>query len=55
MNELCRVPLYLDPGTGSLIIQLVIAAITGAFFFVRKIREYFLNLFNQRRHKKTKE
>jgi hypothetical protein len=46
--------LYLDPGTGSLIIQLVIAAVTGAFFFLKKVRSYVAAFFNQFR-KKTKE
>jgi hypothetical protein len=39
MNNLAYALIYLDPGTGSLIIQLIIAAVTAAIFFVKSIRE----------------
>lgn len=56
MNTLNFILVYLDPGTGSLIIQLIIAAVTGTFFFVKKLRLYFIDLFNQifRKNKKIK-
>lgn len=52
MNRLAHILVYLDPGTGSIIIQLVIAAVTGAFFFFKKVRLFFIDLFNKLRNKK---
>ena len=44
---------YLDPGTGSYIIQLVIAFLLGGSLVIRiywkKIKTYLANLFSQKR------
>ena len=39
--------LYLDPGTGSLLIQSIIAAVTGFFFFFGHIKRKFLSIFSK--------
>jgi len=55
MNHLSFIYLYLDPGTGSLIIQLIITAVTAAIFFIRGLREKIVHLFNRLRGKDNKE
>ncbi len=49
---------YLDPGTGSYLIQIIAAALLGALFSLRifwsKIRRFLNNLFSNK-EKKTKE
>ena len=43
---------YLDPGSGSYIIQLILASLMGALFMLgvyrRKISDFFHNLFSKR-------
>jgi hypothetical protein len=51
MNNLAFIFLYLDAGTGSLIVQLTIAAVTAAIFFFRGLRERIVNLFKRFRRK----
>ncbi len=42
---------YLDPGTGSYILQIVIAAILGAFFLLKsywgRLKIFFVSLFSK--------
>ena len=42
---------YLDPGSGSIIIQAIIGAIASALFFVKmfwfKIKKFIINIFNK--------
>ena len=44
---------YLDPGTGSYMLQVLIASILGAFFTIKifwgKIRNFFLKLFSKKK------
>ncbi|GAF94702.1 unnamed protein product [marine sediment metagenome] len=51
----CYLLAYLDPGTGSYIIQMVLAGIVGTLFVIKiywkKVKNYFRNLF----HSKDKE
>jgi len=54
MNNLAFIFLYLDPGTGSMIVQMIIAAVTAAIFFVRGIREKIVEIFNRFRGKDNK-
>jgi hypothetical protein len=48
-HKLCG---YLDPGTGSIIIQAIIAGLFGALFAIKlfwgKIKNLFKNLFSKR-------
>lgn len=51
---------YLDPGTGSYILQLIIAALIGGLFAVKifwnKIKIFLKNLFSRRKkHEKAKD
>lgn len=43
---------YLDPGTGSYIIQLLIAGVLGAAFLLRgywkTVKDFFVNLFSKK-------
>lgn len=43
---------YLDPGSGSYIIQLIIASLMGALFMLgvyrRRVTDFFRNLFSKR-------
>ena len=55
MNHLSFIFLYLDPGTGSLIVQLIITAVTAAIFFIRGLREKIVNIFNRLRGKDNRE
>ena len=42
---------YIDPGTGSLILQVLIASFVGALFFLKifwgKVKAFFSNLFSR--------
>ena len=44
---------YLDPGSGSLILQVILAALLGGFFIIRsswqKIKDGLLSLFGKQR------
>lgn len=44
---------YTDPGTGSLILQLLIAGFAGSLFYVRKIYRVFSNYFTKKCHTPT--
>ena len=50
---------YLDPGTGSYVLQLVLATIVGALFavtlFWRRIKLFFKNLFSPQENDKHDE
>ncbi|MFC1760291.1 hypothetical protein ACFLZD_02080 [Candidatus Neomarinimicrobiota bacterium] len=43
---------YLDPGTGSYIFQIILAAFVGAAFTIKiywtKVKTFFINLFSKR-------
>lgn len=45
---------YLDPGTGSLILQMIIAGLLGASFAIKvywkKIKAFFANHFSKRQY-----
>jgi hypothetical protein len=51
-GDLSNVKLYLDPGSGSFILQLLLAAIFGALFIARafrqKIKSFFIRLFRKK-------
>ncbi len=51
---------YLDPGTGSYILQLIIAGLLGGLFalkmFWSKVKNFFVNVFSRRnKHEKTED
>jgi hypothetical protein len=50
---------YLDPGSGSYLLQLLIAGLLGGFFVVRsswdKIKSFFRKLFSREEEKPTDE
>lgn len=37
--------LYIDPGTGTLLWQLAVGVGVGFLFYLRKVRDWFKNLF----------
>lgn len=39
--------LYLDPGSGSYLVQLIVAAAMGVVFFFRNIKLFILSLFRR--------
>ncbi len=39
---------YIDPGTGSMLLQMTGAAIAGAIFYFRELRYKILSLFSRR-------
>jgi len=45
--------LYIDPGSGSYLVQVIAAAVLGVSFFFRSIRDYIKSIFT--RGKKTKD
>jgi len=46
--------LYIDPGSGSYLVQVIAAAVVGVAFFFRNIKTYIRSLFT-RSSKKTKD
>ncbi len=51
---------YLDPGTGSYILQLIIAGLLGGLFalkmFWSKVKNFFVNVFSRgNKHEKTED
>ncbi|MBC7873366.1 MAG: hypothetical protein H7Y01_05185 [Ferruginibacter sp.] len=40
--------LYIDPGTGSYLVQVIAAAVLGIAFFFRNIRMYIKSIFTRR-------
>ena len=54
-----RTHAYIDPGTGSLIIQLILASLLGSLFFIRtaidKIKIFFKNLFSRKKENEKAE
>jgi hypothetical protein len=47
--------LYLDPGTGSLLIQFIIAAVSGILIFFKQIKQGIKNLHYRFFAKKEEE
>ena len=43
--------LYIDPGSGSYLVQVIIAAVLGVAFFFRNIKLYIKSLFTRSRKK----
>ncbi|HEU4516696.1 MAG TPA: hypothetical protein VFR77_05280 [Steroidobacteraceae bacterium] len=39
---------YIDPGTGSMLLQMIGAGIAGAIFYFRELRMKLLSLFSRR-------
>lgn len=39
--------IYIDPGSGSYLIQALVAAVTGVLFFFKNIRMYLIDKFNR--------
>jgi hypothetical protein len=39
--------IYVDPGSGSYLIQALVAAVTGVLFFFKNIRMYLRDKFDQ--------
>lgn len=52
MNTLNWILLYLDPGTGSLLIQFLIAGITGILIFIKQVKLLIKDLFHRLFNKK---
>ena len=44
--------LYVDPGSGSYLIQALVAAVTGFLFFFKNIRMYIVDKFQRLFRKK---
>lgn len=52
MNIIHNTLLYIDPGTGSMLIQFIIAAVTGLILFFTQIRLRIKYIFNRLFRKK---
>jgi hypothetical protein len=39
---------YIDPGTGSMLLQMLGAGVAGAIFYFRELRMKFISLFTRR-------
>lgn len=46
--------LYIDPGSGSYLIQAIIAGVLGIAFFFRNIKNYIIAFFTRSNRKKDK-
>ena len=46
---------YLDPGSGSLILQALLAALAAVIAFFKKIKNFVTNLFTKKTQKKNKK
>ena len=44
--------IYIDPGSGSYLIQALVAAVTGVLFFFKNIRLYLIDKFQRLFRKK---
>jgi hypothetical protein len=44
--------LYIDPGSGSYLVQVIAAAVLGVAFFFKNIKLYILSFFNRSCKKK---
>jgi len=55
MNKISWILLYLDPGTGSMLIQFVIAAVTGGLIFFKHIKLRIGYLFDRLFKKKQED
>ena len=44
--------IYVDPGSGSYLIQAIVAAVTGFLFFFKNIRMYIVDKFHRLFRKK---
>lgn len=48
--------LYIDPGSGSYLVQVIAAAVLGIVFFFKNIRlyiaDFFQRMFRKKEHKK---
>jgi hypothetical protein len=44
---------YIDPGTGSMLLQVIGAGIAAAIFYFRELRYKILSMFSRRRSKPT--
>ena len=50
------ISLYIDPGTGSLLLQMLLGAVAGVILFWKRIVYFFLKIFNPKKLKdKLKE
>ncbi len=38
---------YIDPGSGTFLLQILAAAALGGLFYLRRIRDYFLGFFRR--------
>lgn len=45
--------IYIDPGSGSYLIQAIVAGVTTVFFFFKNVRLYFRDLFHRIFRKKS--
>tara|TARA_B100001057_G_C22825862_1_gene941392 strand:+ start:676 stop:825 length:150 start_codon:yes stop_codon:yes gene_type:complete len=43
-----NIPLYIDPGTGMVIIQLLVAGFASLLVFFKNVREKIKKLFNKK-------
>ena len=50
-----RVDAYLDPGTGSYLLQILVAALFGGLFAIKTWWRQIKNIFTGRKDKKTSE
>lgn len=54
-----RVDAYLDPGTGSYLLQIAVAALFGGLFFIKtfwsRIKHFIQNLFNRKENKSSEK
>ena len=46
---------YTDPGTGTFLLQMMLAAITGSLFFMRALRQRIRLLFKRNRNSSDNE
>jgi hypothetical protein len=47
--------LYLDPGTGSMLIQFLVAAVSAVVFFFSNIKQIFLGFFATKEQENTEK
>jgi hypothetical protein len=49
------IPLYIDPGSGSYLVQVIVAGALGIVFFFKNLKTYIKTLFSRssKKNKKT--
>lgn len=55
MDYLAHMLLYIDPGSGSILFQLLVAGVLGFLFYLKKLRRAFYRLLGKKTEEKNED